>query len=262
MAIHGKGGNLDYGGADVANLKSFTMSRVDETADTTAMGDTWATFIPGLTDFTGSAEALSQTALDTPALMCASDSIIFSTAAGGAGYTSSVIVTGITETATVDDVLTVSYSYEGNSITVPTYGAATGTAPTASTGTIHGKNIKVVSGGTIADVIGWSITMTCPVSDATAARAPAVPTECGRLKLAGVPTATATVTIITPSTVIPVLEGSAAATLELWRTNTLGDGKYTGTALCTGSETSIDVTGTETTTMSFLYTGAVTLAVA
>ena len=135
--------------------------------------------------------------------------------------------------------------------------AGSGTAPGGSVNAIHGKHLAAEFGASptaFTDITGWTMTMTVGTSDAT----PAHPTECGRLRLAGIKTASATVTILTPATVLPVLEGVTGA-LNLARSATIGDGQYEGNAICTGSESGVDVNGTEITTLSFIYTGAVTL---
>lgn len=259
MALHGKNANLEYDGANIVNLRSYTLSRIGETADATAMGDTWDVFLAGLTDFNATAEGLPQQALDTVALLGTGGDAEFSLLTGGTNHTAGVIVTRITETAVVDDVISLSYSFEGNDTAGFVTATSGGVAPTPSTNTIHGKHITAewgVSPTAFVDVTGWTVTMSCPVSDATAAD----PINCGREKLAGTNTATATVTILTPDTDLPVLEGEEVA-LNLARTATLADGEYQGNAICTGSEQGVDRTGTETTTLSFQYTGIVALAV-
>jgi hypothetical protein len=259
MAYHGKKGNLVYDGVNIANLQSYSLTRIGETADATAMGDTWDKFNAGLTDFNATAEGLSQVALDTTALIGGGGPAEFSFQDAGVNGTAAVIITGITETAVVDDNISISYSFEGNDtagIVTATTGEA---AATASTNTIHGKQLNGTWGVTptaFADVVGWTVTMSCPVSDATAAHA----TNCGRVKLAGTNNATATVTILTPATDLVILEGVSGA-LNLFRSATATDGRYEGTAICTGSETGVDRTGTETTTMSFIYTGEVDLVI-
>jgi hypothetical protein len=259
MAYHGKNGNIVSNGVNIANLESYSLSRVGETAPVTAMGDTWEVFLAGLTDFTATAEGKSQIALDTTALLGVSGSTEFSMQTAGVKQTAAAIVTGITETAVVDDAITISYSFEGNDAAGFVGVTTGGAAPTPSANAIHGKHIKAEWGPgatEFVDLTGWTITMSCPVSDATPAHA----TNCGRVKLAGANTATATVTMLTPDTDLVVLEGEEVA-LNLHRSQTNTDGRYEGTAICTGSETGVDRTGTEVTTMSFLYTGEVDLVV-
>jgi hypothetical protein len=95
------------------------------------------------------------------------------------------------------------------------------------------------------------------VSDASEAHA----TLNGRQKLVGVKAVSATVTILTPATDLVIREGTPPFILNLGRSGTIGDGEYQGdTAIFTGAEAGVDSTGTEITTMSFIYTGTVTLA--
>ena len=257
MAYHGKSANIVYAAGNIANLQSYTLTRIGETADATAMADTWDVFNAGLTDFNATAEGLSQVALDTTELIGSGGATEFSFQAAGVNSTAAVIVTGITETAVVDDNISISYSFEGNATAGLVTATTGGVAATASTNSIHGKQLNGTYGETptaFVDMVGWTVTMSCPVSDATAAHA----TNRGRVKLAGTKNATATVTILTPATDLVVLEGISGA-LNLHRSATNTDGRYEGTAICTGSETGVDRTGTETTTMSFIYTGEVDL---
>ena len=261
MSIHGKNATLSVAAGEIVNLESYTLTRVGETAEVTSMGDTWAKFIAGLTDFNATAEGQSQIALDTVALLASGGSTIFSTANSGAGYTGSAIISGITETAVIDDSIKLSYTFEGNDAAGLVYGAATGEAASGSSSTIHGKSIdaEYSTGNSFTDIIGWTITMTVPVHDASVAHA----SSNGRLKLTGIPTATATVTVLTPTADFQVLPGGTAAQLNLWRADsTAGTGYYTGAAICTGIEPGFSTTGVETTTYSFVYNGTVTLAVA
>ena len=258
MAYHGKKGNLVFNG-NLANLESFTLTRIGETANATAMGDTWDVFIAGLTDFNASAEGKSQVGLDTVALLGTSQAATeFVMQDAGAEYTAGAIMTGITETATVDDIITLSYTFEGNDPAGLVFGGA-GTAPTPSANTIHGKHLQAQHGVStaFADITGWTMTMSTTVSDATVADA----TNVGRQKLAGTNTATATVTVLTPVTTIPITEGDEQA-LKLSRSATVTDGSYSGTAICSGVEMGVDRSGVENTTYTFTFTGVVTFVTA
>lgn len=258
MALHGKGGNLSVAAADLVNLQTYALTRTGETAETSSMGDDWATFINGLTDFTGTAEGKSQIGLDTVALLGSAGSAVFSGANTGISYTGGVIISGITETATVDADITISYSLEGNDAAGLVFNASTGAAASGSSNAIHGKGIdaELATGTSFTDITGWTFTGTVPVADTTVAHS----LNCGRTKIAGIKTATATVTVLTPTTDLQVLEGVTAPQLNLWRAEaTAATGYYTGAAICTGHEQGVDVTGAETTTYSFVYTGVVDL---
>ena len=266
MALHGKDGYLKVG-SEIVNLTSYSLDQVTETGETTSMGDTWATHMQGLSDFSVTAEGKSKKGFNTPAILGTSEALAeFSLADEGVDYTGGVVITNITETAVVDDVLTISYTFEGNDANGLTYDATGGTGAAGTSNPIHGKSITAEWGASptsFAGLRGWSITMSCPVSDSTAAAAAASsPAVNGRTKLAGINTATATVTILTPSATDLATLAPIAGVLNLGRSATLSDGEYQGTAIRTGIQTGVDTTGTEITVLSFQYTGAVTLAVA
>jgi hypothetical protein len=261
MALHGKTGNIQVDDVDLVNIQNWSLSEIGETGETTSMGDAFGTHLVGLTDFNATAEGKVAKALDTIALLGIGDVDANFVLDDGAGeYSGGVIVTGFTETAVVDDVIGVSYTLEGDDQTGLVY-AASGDAAVGAADAIHGKSISAEFGVTptaFTDVRGWTVTGSVPVSDASVAHA----TLHGRQKLAGVKAVTATVTILTPATDLPVRAGDAPFALNLSRTATLADGEYQGTAIFTGSEAGVDVTGTEITQLSFLYTGTVALAVA
>ena len=260
MALHGKDGNIQVGGSDLVNIQNWSLSLIGETGETTSMGDTFGQHLVGLTDFNATAEGKIAEGLNTVTLLGTSGvDATFIQDAGVGQYEGGAIVTGFTETAVIDDVISISYTIEGDDATGPVFSAA-GDAGAGAEKTIHGKAISAEFGVTptaFIDVRGWTVTGSVPVSDASVAHA----TLHGRQKLAGVKALTATVTILTPATDLPVREGDAPFLLNLARTATITDGEYQGTAIFTGSEAGVDVTGTEITQLSFLYTGTVVLAV-
>ena len=264
MALHGKNATLSVDGGEIVNLENYTLTRVGETAEVTSMGDTWAAILAGLTDFNATAEGQSQIGLDTTALLGSGGNAIFSTASTGTGYTGGTIISGITETAVVDDSIKISYTFEGNDTAGLIYGAGTAEAASGSSDTIHGKSIDVEQKVTdtdvsFVDIQGWSITMSVPVHDATVAHA----SNKGRTKIAGIPTATATVTTLSQTDDYVVENGDTLVGLKLWRAEvTAATGYYTGAAICTGVDPGFSTTGVETTTYSFVYTGVVDLATA
>ncbi len=265
MGIHGKNGNILLAGSTaVANLTNWSLTRTNETAETSSMGDEWGQSITGLTDFTVAAEGKSKKGLDTVALLGSLQAATeLVTADGASEYSGGVIVSGITETSPVDSEITISYTFDGNDAAGLQF-AASGTAGSGAVDPIHGKHMSAsidvlpISADVLfTDITNWTMTMTVPLSDTTVAHA----TNCGRTKIAGIKTATATVTVLTPSAVLPIVEGESGL-LKLNRSGTLSDGYYEGTAIFTGAEQGVDTTGAETTTISFIFTGAVTLEVA
>ena len=167
-------------------------------------------------------------------------------------------MTGLAETVNVDSVATISYSFEGSDTTGLTYNATGGSAPAGIASPFHGKNLKAAFGADTAftDVREWSVSLACDVSDATASHA----SNTGRVKMAGFLSGTATLTQL--ASVDPqVTTGAAAAALKLYRTDTTGDGYYTGNAICTGVTHGVDNSGVDTLTYNFIWSGTVDLAV-
>jgi hypothetical protein len=260
MALHGKLGNNEFNGAAIANLESISFERIADIHDVSAMGDEWAVQLPGLTDFTVSAEGKSQIALDTIALLGAGGENEIVIQDGGANYTGAAILSAFTETAVTDDVITVSYTIDGNDAEGLAFLATGGTSPSGSSNTIHGKGIDAEYAATtsFADIRGWTVTASVPLSDTTVAHA----TNCGRTKIAGIKTATATVTILTPVAALPVDEGETVL-LNLWREEvTEATGYYTGNAVCTNIQAGLSTTAEEVTVLSFTFEGTVDLATA
>jgi hypothetical protein len=260
MALHGKLGNNVFDSAATANLESISFERIADIHDVSAMGDDWAIQLPGLTDFTVSAEGKSQVGLDTVALLGAGGENEISMQDGGANYTGAAILSAFTETAVVDDVITMSYTIDGNDAEGLEYSATGGATPTGSSNTIHGKHIDAEYGTdtSFTDIRGWTVTASVPLSDTTVAHA----TNCGRTKIAGIKTGTATVTVLTPVTTPPIDEGDIVP-LKLWRAEaTAATGYYTGSAVCTNIQAGISTTAEEVTVLSFTFTDTLDLATA
>jgi hypothetical protein len=260
MALHGKFGNNVFDGTALANLQTVDLTRVGDAHDVSSMGLDWSQQLTGLTDFSVSAEGKSQIGLDTIALLGSGgeNEIVLQTTT--ASYTGAAILESFTETAVVDDVISVSYSIQGNDAEGLTF-AATGTAGIGDDDTIHGKHIdaEYVAGTSFADIRGWTVTASVPLSDVTVATSPD-PGNSGRLKIAGIKTATATVTILTPAAALPVNPGDTVVALQLWRVaEAEASGFYKGVAICTGADAGISTTGEEVTVLSFVYNGTVIL---
>lgn len=122
------------------------------------------------------------------------------------------------------------------------------------------EKIKVIFGATtLSNLKSWSFTGTVPTADSTVAHA----TNTGRQRLTGINQGTATATCYIDDTVgIELEQGDAQATLKLQRTDTLGDGYYTGTAEFISHDSNVDLNGVETVTYNFRFVAAVTIAVA
>ena len=262
MALHGKLGNNVLDGTALVNLKTVSLSETSEVMDTGAMGDSWASKLAGLTDFTVSAEGNSKAGLNLIALLGSEgeNEIVIQSATTDSSLTGAAILSAFTETAAVEDLITVSYTIEGNDSEGLSF-ADTGTDATGSAGALRGKHITAAYGTgpatTLTDIKGWTVTGSVALSDATVAHA----SERGRKKIAGLKTVSASVTMLTPLTAVLPAVGGAAAPLTIQRSGTAADGTYSGNAVCSGHEFGIDVNNVETVTMSFVYDGVVTLTV-
>lgn len=94
---------------------SWTVTTISDTADGTNMNDTFMTNVPGLTDFTGTVEADAGLTSDYVAALGVDDAVtFFFVDASTPTLTGNAIVTGVTETVTIDDIGKVSFSLEGN----------------------------------------------------------------------------------------------------------------------------------------------------
>lgn len=256
---HGKTGSLSVGGTQTVNLEDWQLEETGEVGSATSMGDIWATNLAGGWDFTGSAEGKSKIGLVTTDLVGSTGEGVFGMSSSGAGYTGPVIITGVTETASVDDLIALSYTFAGNSAAGITHGAATGGAPEASVDTIHGKAIDAIytASTSFVDIQGWTVTMTVATAEFRVAHA----TEHGMQRLPGILSATATVTTLMQTSDLVVIPGYSAA-LKLYRTEaTVGDGYYDGAAVCTGRSAGVNSAGIDTWTFTFAFTGTLTLKV-
>ncbi len=126
---------------------------------------------------------------------------------------------------------------------------------------IHGKGGKAKFNITeFANEIRWTINLHATPADSTAMHL----TNTGRTRVAGIKGGTADVECYYLADASPeVLPAATAATLELWRA--AGDataGYYTGTAKCNGYDLGATLDGVETITYHFIFTDAVTIAVA
>jgi len=112
----------DSGGAStqVAEVRSWTIEHTKDVVEDTAMGDGARTYISGLTQFTGTMECMYDTAQTSASVFDpandANISVEFFPATTGVKYVGDVIVTSVSRTASFDDLVTVSCSFQGNGI--------------------------------------------------------------------------------------------------------------------------------------------------
>lgn len=252
MAYHGKNGNVKFTTA-LVNIGNWSASTSADIDDATAMGDEWAEHLIGHTDFSATAEGKSKKELDTPALIGSTGtlSLVFEGAAstGGPHLSGAAILTSLTETVDHEATATLSYSFEGNSAAGLVYSATGGDLATGVADAFHGKACSANFNGAIANVRGWSVTMSCTTDETTIAG------QTGKTRLAGQNTAEATLTCLADGA--PQITYGDQQTLNLNRTATPADGYYEGTATCTGAEPGTDKDGVATISFSFQFTGEV-----
>ncbi len=256
---HGKLGIIDFGvaaGAPLVNLQSWTLTTVADLAESTAMGDSWGAHLAGLTDFNATAEGQSQIALDTVALLGSGQADVeFGLTSGGPDLTGGAIITGITETVSIEGNGTLSWTIEGNDAAGLQYNATGGGTAAGNSNPFHGKELHATAAGvSITNPTEWSMIMVADVADSTAAHA----SNTGRTKLVGIKRATCT--IIAKADLGPEIDEGDSGAMILGRTATIGDGQYTGTAVCTGVEFGVDVNDVEIVTYSLTFTTAAVLA--
>ena len=112
----------DSGGATntVASVRSWTVEHVKDTEENTAMGDAARTYLSGLHSFTGTMEVLYDAAEDGDAIFDPANdntlSVEFFPAATGVKYVGDVIVTSVSRTASFDDVVSATVSFQGTGV--------------------------------------------------------------------------------------------------------------------------------------------------
>jgi len=126
---HGNAGLMKVGANTVGEMKSWSISTSIETADDSAMGDAWKSHLVGQKKWSGEAEVHFDGA-DTAQAACIEGASIalagYPEAAGsGAHYfTGTATVTKVDVKATMNDIVSMSVSFEGNgALTRTTVGA-------------------------------------------------------------------------------------------------------------------------------------------
>ena len=118
VAYNGKGGSVTFATSALLGsaTNSWSVTTISDVADATNMGDTWMSSVAGLTDFNATVEADSSIGADYPALLTAAtgELVTFKVVTGGPNLSGDMIVTGISETASIEDIGKVSITLEGN----------------------------------------------------------------------------------------------------------------------------------------------------
>ena len=114
----------DSGGAStqVAEVRSWTVEHTKDVIENTSMSEAGGhrTYLSGLSQFTGTMECMYDTAQTSPAVFDPANdaalSVEFFPAATGVKYVGDVIVTSVSRTASFDDLVTVSVSFQGTGV--------------------------------------------------------------------------------------------------------------------------------------------------
>jgi hypothetical protein len=267
---HGKSGAVEVDGTALSSLTSWDVTTSIDTADTTTMAaaNSWATELTGLSDFTGTAEGLATSAQDTVALIGidAAWQLNISEGADEVQLEGNAIMTGLTETVSVDDVGKLSYAFEGNDAEgLRLTAGGTGSTPLTTAG-FHGKSARVLWGiDTTTSAMfkpkEWSCSMTVTTADSTAMSG----VNLGRTRLSGFKKASATWTNLADDSGFSNSAGVAIAigdkaTLQLWRLGAILGGAYSGPATITGQSASVNKDGVLEHTYTALYDSAITIA--
>jgi len=119
-AYHGKTAKINFNTSDIFKGQSWTLSTACDTADSTGMQDTWEEHVGGLTDFTAAVDGLAETTVDYCSLI-ATEATLNLYIDNTNYFTATAILTSCTETASIEGVGTISYTFEGDSATGLTY---------------------------------------------------------------------------------------------------------------------------------------------
>jgi len=123
----GENGQVDITSADsagvttIAVVRSWTVEHTKDVIEDTVMGDAARTYKSGLHQFTGSMEVVYDSTHTTASNAFNPDQDgalsveFYTTATGGGGqkFTGSVIVTSVSRTASFDDLVTATVSFQG-----------------------------------------------------------------------------------------------------------------------------------------------------
>lgn len=109
--ISGLAGAVGAMGCGTLTFRSWTISYTQATVDTTTFADSPRTRVPGMLEWSGSAEAILDGAA-TCALPTTEQAGVF-TAASGRTWTGQVVITGLTPNVVVDGEATCAVTFDG-----------------------------------------------------------------------------------------------------------------------------------------------------
>jgi predicted secreted protein len=125
--LTGENGAVKFGidsagsGTTVAEVRSWTIEHTKDVIEDTAMGDGARTYLSGLHSFTGTMECMFDTAQTNVSVFNpSSDADLFvefyPNENAGVKYEGKVIVTSVSRSASFDDLVTVTVSFQGSGI--------------------------------------------------------------------------------------------------------------------------------------------------
>ena len=117
----GKAGVVSIAGSNVAQVRSFTVTETSDTAECTAMGDTYRSHISTLKSWEGSAEVVWDKQDDSITVGGSEVALIVYPEGSGDNLAGDIIITSIEVTAEFEDVITASINFTGTGALTRTY---------------------------------------------------------------------------------------------------------------------------------------------
>ena len=125
MATVGNNGVVNFGGAAVAEVRSWSLESTADTIETSVMGNDTRVYVKGLSTFSGSADVLwnashwstngmNPNVTGTSQVGSASAAIVLYPEGSGTGFNGNVIITGYTVNASYDGLVEASISFQGS----------------------------------------------------------------------------------------------------------------------------------------------------
>jgi predicted secreted protein len=125
MATVGNNGVVNFGGAAVAEVRSWSLETTADTIETSVMGNDARAYVKGMSTFSGSADVLWNAAhwttngmnpnvTGTSQVGTAPAAIVLYPEGSGTGFNGNVIITGYTVNASYDGLIEASISFQGS----------------------------------------------------------------------------------------------------------------------------------------------------
>ncbi len=115
-SFHGKSGTVAFAGQPVLNVIDFSVDAIADTAEATAMTDDWKSYKAGFKDWTATVTCNLDSAGEDPSLSAdlgASATVALDTVTGKS-YGGTAICIGVGVSQDKDDVVKVTYAFQGN----------------------------------------------------------------------------------------------------------------------------------------------------